>query len=127
MFIKILALAVVGVLLTAILKKHCREFLPLFEIALIIGAFIIIGNADIFKKSGIEKIFFVNSGSVELFTAIIKGAAITVLTRFACDVCRESGNSLMADVVELGGRIMLIVLAIPFVEKVTEIALSFYE
>ena len=57
---------------------------------------------------------------------LFKGAGVTVLTRLACDVCRENGNSLMADVVELGGRIMLIVLVMPFIEKVTDMAVSFY-
>ena len=32
---------------------------------------------------------------------------------------------LMGDIVELGGRVMLIILAFPFIEKVTEIALAF--
>ena len=126
MFLKILGLAAVGVLLTVIIKKHCRELLPLFEIALVAAVLIIIADADIVNRSGIEKIFYGNSGAGELFTVILKGAAVTVLTKFACDVCRESGNSLMADVVELGGRIMLVVLAMPFIEGVTEIALSFY-
>jgi len=126
MFVKILVLAVVGVMLTVILRKYCRELVPIFEIALVAGAFVIIADAEVVKRSGIEKIFSVYSGSSEIFTAILKGAAVTVLTRLACDVCRESGNSLVADIVELGGRIMLVVLAIPFLEKVTEIALSFY-
>jgi len=125
MFVKILVLAVVGVVLTLILKKHCRELVPLFEIVLVAGAFVIIADAEVVKRSGVEKILSAYSESAEFFTAILKGAAVTVLTRFACDVCRESGNGLVADIVELGGRIMLVVLAMPFVEKVTEIALSF--
>ncbi len=126
MFVKILVLAVAGVVLTVILKKHCRELLPFFEIALVIGAVVIVSDSGIIRKSGIEKIISAYSQSGEIFTVLFKGAAVTVLTRLACDVCRESGNSLIADVVELGGRIMLIVLAMPFIEKVTDIALSFY-
>ena len=48
-----------------------------------------------------------------------------MLTRLASDLCKENGNTLMGDIVELGGRIMLTVLALPFIEKVTETALSF--
>ncbi len=125
MFIKILALAAVGVMMIVILKKHCSELVPLFEIALVAVGIVIIGDAEVVKRSGIEKIFNGYSDSGELFSLILKGAAVTVLTRFACDVCKESGNSLVADIVELGGRIMLVMLAMPFIEKVTEIALSF--
>ena len=125
MFIKILILAVVGVILSVVIRKYCRELLPLFEIALVAGVFFIVADAEVIKKSGIEKIFTAYSGTGEIFSAILKGAAVTVLSRLAGDVCRESGNSLMADSVELGGRIMLILLAMPFVEKVADIAISF--
>lgn len=127
MFLKILALGIIGVLLTAILKKHCSELLPLMEIAIFVAGIIIIGEAGVIKRSGIEKIFSAYSASGDLLPVVLKGAAVAVITRLSCDVCRESGNSLVADIVELGGRIMLIILAMPFVEKVTEIALSFYE
>ncbi len=125
MFIKIVVLAVIGTLLTVVLKKHCRELVPFFELALVAGAFIIIADNDVVEKSSIEKIFSAYSLSGEIFAAVFKGAAVTVLSRLACDVCKESGNSLTADIVELGGRIMLIILAMPFIEKVSEIALSF--
>ena len=125
MFTKILALAITGTLLTLILKKHCRELVPFFEIAVVIGVVFIIADADVLKGSALSKIISRYSDGGEAFSVLFKGAAVTVLTRFACDICRESGNSLMGDIVELGGRIMLIVLAVPFIEKVFDIALSF--
>lgn len=125
MLVKILALAVTGTLLTVILKKHCRELVPFFEFAVVIVALIIIADADIVRKNGLERIFSLYSQGSEIFTVLFKGAAVTVLTKLASDVCRESGNGLMGDIVELGGRIMLILLSVPFIEKVAEIALSF--
>ena len=125
MLIKILTLAITGTLLTVILKKHCRELVLFFEIAVVIAAVFIIADSDAVRSKGIEKIFSLYSQGNEIFSALFKGAAVAVMTRLACDVCRESGNSLMGDIVELGGRIMLIVLALPFIETVAEIALSF--
>lgn len=125
MFVKILVFAVIGTLLAAVLKKHCRELVPFFEAALAVAAFIIIADNGAVDKSSIEKIFSAYSQTSEIFSAVFKGAAVTVITRITCDVCREGGNSLAADIVELGGRLMLIVLAMPFIEKVSQIALSF--
>lgn len=124
MLIKVFALGVIGVMLTLILKKHCSELVPAFEIVLACVAVAVVFDAV--GRSGLEKLLSVYSQSGELFASMLKGAAVTVLTRLACDVCRESGSSLMADIVELGGRVMLIVLAVPYIEAVLETALSLY-
>lgn len=125
MLIKILTLALTGTLITVILKKHCRELVPFFEIAVLIAALFMLGDLQTESKSGIGKLFSLYSEGNEVFSAIFKAATVTVLTRLASDMCKESGNGLMGDIVELGGRIMLVILALPFIERVTEIALSF--
>lgn len=125
MLMKIITLALTASLITAILKKHCREFVPFFEAAVVIAALFMAGELQSPEKSGLGKLFSAYAGSNEVFSAIFKAAAVTVLSRLASDMCRESGNGLIGDVVELAGRITLIMLALPFVEKVTETALSF--
>lgn len=125
MFVKILVLAITGTLLSVILKKHSREFVPFFEIAVVAAVAVIIISSDAIRKNSLEKIFSLYSQAGDVFNVLFKGAAVTVLTKLACDVCRESGNSLMADIVELGGRLMLVILALPFIEKVTQTALDF--
>lgn len=125
MLIKLISLAIIGTLITVILKKHCRELVPFFEVALLIGFLLVIADGQLINKGSFEKLFSAYSGDTEVLKAIFKAAAITVLTRLATDLCRENGNTLVADIVELGGRIMLTALALPFVEKVTQAALSF--
>lgn len=125
MLIKLFALALTGTLTGVLLKKHCREILPFFEIAVVIAAVIILADADPLKNNSLVKLISRYSQVSEAFRVIVKGAAVTVLTKLACDICRESGNALMADIVELGGRLMLITLAVPFIEKIFETALSF--
>ncbi len=125
MLIKIIGLAVIASLITVILKKHCIELVPFFELAVLIAVVLLIAGGQLISKGSFGKLFSLYAADNELFSAIIKAAAITVLTRLASDLCRENGNTLMGDIVELGGRIMLTVLALPFVEKVTETALSF--
>ena len=125
MLIKILSLSLIGMFMSVILKKHCRELVPLFEIAVVIGSiYLIISSASV-AGTGLGKIISLYSGDDGVFSSLFKGAAVTVLSRLASDVCRESGNSLMGDISEIGGRMMLIILAAPFIEKVTETALSF--
>ena len=125
MLIKIIALGFVGTFLALILKKYNRETVPFLEIAVIFSSLLLI--TDYLSQQGgeLKRILSSYSQADELFLCLIKGAAITVLTKLSSEVCRESGNGLMAQIIELGGRVMLVVLSLPFITKITEIALSF--
>ncbi len=125
MLVKIIALALTAALVTVILRKHCRELVPFFEIAVLIAALFMLADLQTQGESSIGRLFSLYSEGSEVFPAIFKAATVTVLSRLASDMCRESGNGLMGDIVELAGRMMLVMLAVPFIERVTEIALSF--
>lgn len=125
MFLKILAFAVTGSLLIIILKKYCRELVPFFEFVILAGALFLIFGEDAIKNNSFVRLVERYSESAELFGALFKGAAVTVLTKLASDICNESANVLMGNIVELAGRITLIILSLPFIEGVAEIALSF--
>ncbi len=125
MLVKIIALALTAALVTVILRKHCRELVPFFEIAVLIAALFMLADLQTQGESSIGRLFSLYSEGSEVFQAIFKAATVTVLSRLASDMCRESGNGLMGDIVELAGRMMLVMLAVPFIERVTEIALSF--
>ena len=57
MFIKIVGLAFTGTLLSLILKKHCRELIPFFELAVVIASVLILfGNGGEGGKA-FEKIY----------------------------------------------------------------------
>lgn len=125
MLIKIIALSLTATLLAVILKKYNKELLPFLEITVVILAVALIRESLSSQQGTLKNIFNAYSSGDELFSCLFKGAAITVLTKLASQVCRESGNSLMGEVVELGGRVMLIVIAIPFISEVAQTALSF--
>ena len=125
MFVKLLALGVVGAFLGVILKKYSRELVIFFELTVAVAAVIIV-KESLFKMLE-DYGDFLSSFSMgrEMFGAVFKASVITVMTKFGSELCRESGNGLMGDIVEVGGRVMLIILSFPFIEKVTEIALAF--
>lgn len=125
MLIKIIALGLTATLLAVILKKYNKELLPFLEITVVILVIALIRESLSSQQGTLKNIFNAYGSGDELFSCLFKGAAITVLTKLASQVCRESGNSLMGEVVELGGRVMLIVIAIPFISEVAQTALSF--
>lgn len=125
MLVKIVTLGLVGTLLAVILKKHSKELMPFFEIALLISALMLIVDELKEVSATLKNLFSYSGISQDLLSCLVKGAAITVLTKLTCELCRENGNSLMGEVVELGGRIMLIVLSLPYISDVITVALSF--
>lgn len=125
MFIKLLSLGVIGAFLGVVLKKYSRELVIFFELAVAVVAVFIVKDSLFVQLDDFGKIFSSFPMGSEIFSAVFKVSAVTVLSKLGSEVCRESGNGFMGDIVELGGRVMLIILSFPFIEKVTEIALAF--
>ncbi|MDD6145438.1 MAG: SpoIIIAC/SpoIIIAD family protein [Oscillospiraceae bacterium] len=125
MLIKVVCLGITVCLLSLILSEYKKAFvIPLqlfFAVAVIM---IVLSDAVDSIRSVTDA--FENVGSyTKLFSCLIKGALICLSTKLACDFCRESGNIFVSDIIELAGRIMLLVLALPFVESIIKTAVSF--
>ncbi len=125
MFIKLLALGIVGAFLGILLKKYSKELVVLLEIAVVLVGLFIVKESLLEEFDTFSKVFSSFSEGTEMFKAVFKASAVTVISKLGSELCKESGNALMGDIVELGGRVMLIILALPFIERVTEIALAF--
>lgn len=125
MLIKIIALGLTGTLLALLLKKYNKELVPFFELVILVSAVLLIWEFISEQGNALKDLFSLYSQGEELFNCLFKGAVITVLTKLASEVCKESGNGLMGDIIELGGRAMLIALSLPFITETANTALSF--
>lgn len=61
----------------------------------------------------------------EVFSSAVKGAGICLVTKFSSDICIESGNKLIADIIDFTGRIMLLIIAVPYIESIIKTAFAF--
>ena len=125
MIIKVIALAFIGVFVGLFLKKYNKELIPFFEIAIVFSVLIMIKEAFSSYEGKIESLLRLYPQGESLFGCLFKGAALTVITKLVSEICKESGNAVMSELVELGGRIMLLILTLPFIIDVAETALSF--
>lgn len=55
---------------------------------------------------------------------LFRALGICLLTQIAADTCRDAGESALAAKAELVGKVMLLILALPLFQKITELALS---
>ncbi len=116
-----LALSIVNIFL----KKKMSEFvLPTEIIFLALSAALLIEYLQGIFTDLSDIIGQTEYGS-EIFTSAVKGAGICLITKFSSDICIGSDNRLAADVIELTGRIMLTVIAVPYIESIMSTAFAF--
>lgn len=100
------------------------------ELAVIVG---LVGTILIFMMvvSGLTQIINSINGIVnqtgmatQLFASILKIVGIGYLCEIAASICQEAGAKTVADMVILGGKIIIMVLAIPIIQALVDVVLG---
>lgn len=60
----------------------------------------------------------------ELLAVVLKSFGICVAVQTAADVCRDSGQSSLAGRLELGGRLALLLVALPLFRRLLDLAVE---
>ena len=123
--IKILAVGIVTVFASIILKQTKPEIAILVNIAggilLIILVVDLIGQLfnnfyGIFKATGIDN---------DLLLPILKIIGVGYLCEFGANICQDAGSSSIADKVLFCGKIIILIIAMPIIQSVVDVVLSF--
>ena len=118
--IQICMLAITGVTAITVIKKWNSDFLPLLRVGLTVlltGAVL----AWISPLTEYLQQLTQISGATESAELLLKALGIAWLTQCCADICRESGESGAANGVELAGKVELIRLALPLLNRVLEV------
>lgn len=100
------------------------------ELAIIVG---LVGTILIFLMvvNGLTKVIGSINGIVaqtglatELFSSILKIVGIGYLCEIAASICQEAGAKAVADMVILGGKVIIMVLAIPIIQALVDVVLG---
>lgn len=115
-------------LATAVAVVLLRHLKP--ELAVVVG---LVGMVIIFVMivSGLTTIVQSINGIVqrtgmatEIFASILKIVGIGYLCEIAAGICQDAGSSAVADLIVLGGKITIMVLAIPIIEGLVTVVLG---
>ena len=111
--------------MSVIIKRNCAELYLPFQIGAAITVLIYIFSSTIDEI----KTFFSFAESIgdgyEIIKSLIKASLITIATKFGCDICKENGNILVGDVIELGGKLMILVISVPYIITVIKLSAEF--
>lgn len=125
MITKIVLIGLCVCVICSVLKAFNKSYIIFIEIAFLCFVSFLVLNDAIEAMKELNNIFEKTNVSNKLFICLFKGALICIVTRLASDISKESGNIIISDIIELSGRIMLIIIAMPFIKSVAEKALTF--
>lgn len=121
---KILAIALITSIATMIVRPVRSDFAVMIALTggVIILVMVLSFLTGIFDTlSNIIKTTGVSSG---LYTLILKIIGIGYLIEFTAGVCSDTGNSGLGDKVLLGGKIIIMVMALPIVTSILQIIME---
>ncbi|MBQ8311215.1 MAG: hypothetical protein IJX80_09425 [Clostridia bacterium] len=119
--IKICMLALMGITMTMVIKQWKSDFLPLIRVGLLLlfVAVLLTTATPIFDYL---RELTNTEGISEHASLLFRGLGIALLTQIASQICRECGESGIADGVELTGKIELLLLCIPLMNEILELS-----
>ncbi len=123
-FFKIVAVAIVTCVACLIVKPVRSDFAILISI---VGGIIIIFYMLSFLSSIFDvfnNIFTTSGINSSLYAIIFKIIGIGYLTEFTASICGDTGNQSLADKVLLGGKILILVMALPIVTSILDIVMQ---
>lgn len=118
--IKIIGIGLIAVIIAVILKQYKTEYA--MYVSLVAG--MLIFAIIIAKMSGIIEVLksLSQKASInnEFIVLLIKITGIAILTEFAVSICKDSGESAIANKVDLGGKVIIMSLSIPILSSLLE-------
>jgi len=122
--LQIIGIAIVGALLSLILKTYRPEVA--LQIALATGIVIFISIAATLS-SAVEAImaladkYGIDSGYIGTVIRII---GIAYICQFTADVCKDAGETAVASKIEFAAKVLMLIYAIPIVDALLQMIIS---
>ncbi len=122
---KIFILAIVIAFICMLVRHIKPEYALLCQLCgvIVIGVYLLSSLeeitsslGDLISQSGIDLSFL---------EILLKALCFSILTDIASTICRDSGNNTLANSVELAGKTVIVVLALPILKKLAEAAIGF--
>lgn len=124
---EIMRIVVVGII-AAVLAVLLREERPeiAFMVSVVTGLVIFI--FIIAKLDSVMSVlkYFASKASIDVlyFSTILKVIAIAYITEFGSQICRDAGEGAIASKIELAGKVLIMVIAIPILAALMDIMIK---
>ena len=122
--IKIIGIGLTSLIIIIILKQYKPEFV--IYVSILAGALILFFVMDklaaiINLLNSLAQKANINS---QFLGIILKITGIAILTEYAVSICKDSGESAIANKIDMGGKIIIIGISIPIISTLLETILK---
>ena len=118
--VKIIGVGLISLIIIIIVRQYKPEFT--LYVSLLAGAIILLFIMD--KLNGIINLLttLANKTAInnEFLTLLIKITGIAFLTEFAVSICKDTGESAIANKVDMGGKVIIVSMSIPIISSLLE-------
>ena len=118
--VKIIGIGLTALIIIIILKQYKPEFAV--YVSILAGIFILL--LSLTKISGIVNLLQDLASraniSSQFLGIILKITGIAILTEFAVSICQDSGESSIANKIDIGGKVTIITISIPIISSLLE-------
>ena len=125
MMIKVILLGVCVCILNMFLKQHQSAFTVIVNVCFIAVVIVVLIDSLTDTIDNIKSFMNFSTTAGKMFICLYKGALICILSKISSDICKESGNAVVSDIIDLAGRIMLLIISFPFIESIIKTASAF--
>ena len=118
--VKIIGIGLISLIIIIIVRQYKPEFT--LYVSLIAGALILLFIMD--KLEGIIDLLTTLSNKTainnEFLSLLIKITGIAFLTEFAVSICKDTGESAIANKIDMGGKVIIVSMSIPIISSLLE-------
>lgn len=122
--LQIVGLGIIATILIVIVKQSKPEFGILISIAAGVMIFSLIIPQLVYVVDTISRLSSRADIDISYFNTIIKIIGMAYLVEFASQVSRDAGQDSIAMKIELGGKVLIMVLAIPILLALMDLILK---
>lgn len=123
--IKILAIVIIVAALSMLLRSYRQEYAFLLVLAAA-AAVLVFLFSSVFPTIDRVRALFEKSGNAAVyFATALKALGVAYITGFAADICRDFGQTALAQVADIAGKCAVFALSLPLMCAVLETALKF--
>lgn len=123
----IFGISVIACGFIVLLKQHKPELA--FAVLLSSGIILLLSVVGLFKEvfSAISNIAKLSEIDNKNLSVLFKCAGICFITKTASETCNDFGQSSLSSKVDLAGKVLVLITALPFFGEITEIIKTFIE
>ena len=125
--IKIAGICIICAILSSLISQTNKEISVMLSIAAVaICALVIIGSvSDVI--SGLNSIFKVIGIDTAYLSVSFKALGICYVCELSSSSCRDCGESALASIIDISGKVAVSLLCLPLLEKLTDVVRTILE